>query len=163
MVNAPAFPGSNMWGIQLTLTACIPQGWQLFNWQAYQSPWDVPWGGSTTAATMAAWTISFAGTAFVLMPFAYTRIVGMPLWELTAAGQADFALWSEIVELVVTFAILGSVAARWVNAQHVHHGSSCYCCMCGWQLPQTAGRGRAAAEQDKVTGTVCTPGPHTQA
>jgi hypothetical protein len=88
------------------------QGWQVFNWQAYQVPWDVPWDGKTTAATMAVWTLSFAGTAFLLMPLAYTRIVGMPLYQLSAAGQADFALWIEIVELVVTFAIIGPVAAK---------------------------------------------------
>jgi hypothetical protein len=89
-----------------------PQGWRIFNWQAYQVPWDVPWDGKTTAATMAVWTLSFAGTAFLAMPLAYSSIVGMPLYKLSAAGQADFALWSEIVELVVTFAIIGSVAAR---------------------------------------------------
>lgn len=93
------------------------QGWRVFDWQAYQVPWDVPWDGKTTAATMAVWTLSFAGTAFLLMPLAYTRIVGMPLYELSPAGQADFALWSEIVELVVTFAVIGSVVARYKPAK----------------------------------------------
>lgn len=48
------------------------------------------------------------------MPAAYTALVGKPLWDLTPAGQADFALWSEILEVFVTFGIVGSVAARWV-------------------------------------------------
>lgn len=53
-------------------------------------------------------------TAFLVMPAAYTALVGKPLWDLTPAGQADFALWSEILEVFVTFGIVGSVAARWV-------------------------------------------------
>lgn len=61
---------------------------------------------------MAAWVASFAATAFFIMPAAYTAIVGKPLWELSAAGQADFALWSEIVEAFVTFGILATVASR---------------------------------------------------
>jgi hypothetical protein len=64
---------------------------------------------------MALWVATFAGTAFFLMPVAYTAVVGKPLWELPAAGQADFALWSEIVEAFVTFAILANVASRWVS------------------------------------------------
>eukprot|EP00878_Enallax_costatus_P046627 GHUV01056866.1.p1 GENE.GHUV01056866.1~~GHUV01056866.1.p1 ORF type:complete len:189 (+),score=11.30 GHUV01056866.1:770-1336(+) len=61
---------------------------------------------------MATWILGFAGTAFIIVPYFYTRAVGQPLWELGPSGQADFALWSEIVESVVTFAILGVVAAR---------------------------------------------------
>lgn len=72
----------------------------------------MPWGPSTIASTIALWVATFAGTAFLLMPAAYTAIVGKPLWELPAAGQADFALWSEIVEAFVTFAILANVASR---------------------------------------------------
>lgn len=61
---------------------------------------------------MAVWVATFAGSAFLVMPAAYTAIAGKPLWELSPAGQADFALWSEIVEAVLTFAILASVAAK---------------------------------------------------
>jgi hypothetical protein len=61
---------------------------------------------------MAVWIIGFAGTAFLAMPLIYTKLSGQPLWELGPAGQADFALWSEIAELLVTAAILASVAAR---------------------------------------------------
>lgn len=88
------------------------QEWRIFDFQAYQVPWDVPWGNKTVAATMATWLVGFAGTAFLIMPFIYTRITGVPLWELGPSGQADFALWSEIVESVVTFGILAVVAAR---------------------------------------------------
>eukprot|EP00878_Enallax_costatus_P024663 GHUV01026339.1.p1 GENE.GHUV01026339.1~~GHUV01026339.1.p1 ORF type:complete len:161 (+),score=8.45 GHUV01026339.1:375-857(+) len=90
----------------------LPEEWRLFDFQAYQVPWNVPWGGKTVAATMATWILGFAGTAFIIVPYFYTRAVGQPLWELGPSGQADFALWSEIVESVVTFAILGVVAAR---------------------------------------------------
>lgn len=88
------------------------QGWRVFDWSAWQQPWDVPWGPSTIASTMAVWVATFAGSAFLVMPAAYTAIAGKPLWELSPAGQADFALWSEIVEAVLTFAILASVAAK---------------------------------------------------
>jgi hypothetical protein len=63
---------------------------------------------------MAAWVASFAVTAFLIMPAAYTAVVGKPLWELSAAGQADFALWSEIAEAFVTFGLIASVASRCV-------------------------------------------------
>lgn len=88
------------------------QGWRLFDWSAWQQPWDVPWGTSTITSTMALWVASFAGTAFLIMPAAYTAIVGKPLYELSAAGQADFALWSEIVETFVTFGLLAAVASK---------------------------------------------------
>lgn len=53
-----------------------------------------------------------AGTSFLVMPTAYSAVVGKPLWDLSPAGQADFALWSEIVVTFVTFGILANVASR---------------------------------------------------
>jgi hypothetical protein len=82
------------------------QGWRLFDPSAYSQRWEVPWGGREVATTMAAWIGAFGATAFLAMPFAYTWLVGKPLWELSAAGQADFALWSEVVEAAVTFAVI---------------------------------------------------------
>ncbi|KAF8071353.1 hypothetical protein HT031_001437 [Scenedesmus sp. PABB004] len=113
------------------------QGWRVFSWAAYQeAPWDVPWGGGTVAATMAVWAAGFAGTAFLAVPALYVAASGVPLSELGPAGQADFALWSEVAELAVTAAILGSVAAR---------------CGAGRQRPgqaaPTAGRPRAPPPQ----------------
>jgi hypothetical protein len=61
---------------------------------------------------MAVWVVGFAGTAFLLVPAAYSAFAGAPLYELSAAQQADFALWSEVAECFVTFGILASVAAR---------------------------------------------------
>jgi hypothetical protein len=46
------------------------------------------------------------------MPAVYSAVVGKPLWDLPPAGQADFALWSEIVVTFVTFGILANVASR---------------------------------------------------
>ena len=86
-------------------------GWRVFNWSAYQQPWDVPWSGPAAAATMAAWVVGFAGTAFLLVPAIYTRAAGVPLWELPPEAQAAFALWSEIAELAMTAAVLGTLAA----------------------------------------------------
>lgn len=88
------------------------QGWRLFDWSAWQQPWDVPWGPSTIASTMAIWVATFAGSAFLVMPAAYTAIVGKPLWELSPAGQADFALWSEFVQTFITFGIIAGVVSK---------------------------------------------------
>ena len=89
-------------------------GWRFFDASAYGRGWDVPWSGATTASGMALWVGSFAAVAFVLMPAAYAQLSGVPLRELDAAGQADFALWSEVAELALTAALLGGIASRCV-------------------------------------------------
>lgn len=73
----------------------------------------MPWGAGATAGVMAAWVFTFAGTAFFAAPASYIALHGgAPLSELGPAGQADFALWSEILELAVTGALLYAVVAR---------------------------------------------------
>ena len=80
--------------------------------KAYDKPWDIPWGGGAVAGGMALWLLSFGLTAFVLMPFAYTRIVGVALWDLGPQGQADFALWTELVQVLETFAVIYLVTRK---------------------------------------------------
>jgi len=90
----------------------LQQGWRLFDWDAYNEPWDVPWGGGTIAGVMASWTVAFGLTAFVVTPLSWTAVSGTPLWELTSAGQAQFALFSETVEAAVTAALLFGLAYK---------------------------------------------------
>jgi hypothetical protein len=88
------------------------QEWAPFDADAYNQPWSVPWGPATVAGTMAAWVAGFIGTAFVAAPFAYIKATGQAPWELGPAGQADFALCSELLEMGVTAALLWFVVSR---------------------------------------------------
>jgi len=47
-------------------------------------------GGATVAATMSAWIISFAGTAFIAMPWIYTQFVGQPVVGAGACRPGRF-------------------------------------------------------------------------
>jgi membrane protease YdiL (CAAX protease family) len=88
------------------------EGWRLLDASAYVRPWSVPWGAGATAGVMAAWVASFLVTAFVAAPALYTAVTRVPLRELGPAGQADFALWSELLELAVTGALLYAVTSQ---------------------------------------------------
>jgi hypothetical protein len=65
---------------------------------------------------MAAWVLSFAGTAFVAAPAAYVAVTHTQLWDLSPSGQADFALCSELMELGATALLLLFVTSRWLPA-----------------------------------------------
>jgi hypothetical protein len=90
----------------------MQEGWRVLDPKAYDKPWDIPWGGGAVAGGMALWLLSFGLTAFVLMPFAYTRLVGVALWDLGPEGQADFALWTELVQVLETFAVIYLVTRK---------------------------------------------------
>lgn len=72
----------------------------------------MPWSGAAVAGTMAAWAGGFVVTAFLAAPAAYVAATRTPLWELGPAGQADFAFWSEVMELAVTMGLLWAVARK---------------------------------------------------
>lgn len=89
-----------------------PEGWRPFDAEAYDRPWSVPWGPGTVAGTMALWVLTFIVTAFAAAPAAYVAVTHTPLWELGPEGQADFALWSEVMELGATALLLWGVTSR---------------------------------------------------
>ncbi|GBF93044.1 CAAX amino terminal protease [Raphidocelis subcapitata] len=95
--SAPAGPGD---------------AWAPFDPKAYDQPWSVPWGLGTVAGTMAAWAAAFVATAFIAAPALYTAATGARVWDLGPAQQADFALWSEVLELGVTAGLLWFVTSR---------------------------------------------------
>lgn len=87
--------------------------WRFLDPKAYDRPWSVPWGAGAAAGTMAAWVATFGLTAFFAAPASYVALHGgTPLSELTPSGQADFALWSELLELAATAALLWAVVER---------------------------------------------------
>lgn len=73
----------------------------------------MPWGAGATAGVMGAWVVGFLATAFFAAPATYVALHGgMSLGELGPSGQADFALWSELLEIGVTAGILWFVVSR---------------------------------------------------
>ena len=91
----------------------LPQPeWRPFDAEAYNQPWSVPWGPGAVAGTMAAWVVTFVGTAFLAAPALYVGVTRTPLWELGPSGQADFALWSELLEAAVTAGLLWFVTSK---------------------------------------------------
>jgi hypothetical protein len=97
------------------LLPLFSQEWAPFDAAAYDQPWSVPWGPGAVAGTMAAWVAGFLLTAFVAAPATYIKATGQAPWDLGPAGQADFALCSELLEMGVTAALLLFVVSRWVR------------------------------------------------
>lgn len=62
------------------------QKWGLLDLEAYQKPWDVPWGAKTVVGGMTLWATSFIIVGIVLLPLiGYTFGIevsrNLPYWS----------------------------------------------------------------------------------
>lgn len=85
-------------------------GWGLFSLQRYGARWDVPWGPGRVAGGLALWFASFLGVGFLLVPQLY-RLAGLTVYELPPEGKASFTFVCQVVETVVTLALVRGLTA----------------------------------------------------
>lgn len=91
------------------------QGWGLFDLQAYNQKWDVPWGPVTLIAGMGAWGLSFAVVGFYLVPKLYL-LSGLDLRNATTTERATFTLVVQILQTIAGVGVVRSFAEKYRNS-----------------------------------------------
>eukprot|EP00884_Botryococcus_braunii_P019052 jgi/Botrbrau1/5830/Bobra.0366s0012.2 len=81
-------------------------GWRFFDLEAYQIPWEVPWGAKTLVAGFLAWAASFALVGVLLVPLAVELLGVENLRSLPAIDKAYLLLFNQVAETAVGLGVI---------------------------------------------------------
>ncbi|KAL4858773.1 Translation initiation factor IF-2 [Chlorella vulgaris] len=84
----------------------LEKAYRVFDWKAYNEPFDVPWGAKETVFGMVAWCAGFLGVGLAFIPVAAALAGPAGFSALTASGKSGFALANQVAETGVSLAII---------------------------------------------------------